>query len=125
VERGPISLVSIIEELLGRKTSGSGLENRCAAIRIRNTDHATPLYPQKLALTSTSCGRSVGIFRSRTEATEFMLLRLPQFPSEICVKASCLLVSGAWTEFIGDWSEVCLQRAVRDMCGAEVWVEFH
>jgi hypothetical protein len=32
----------------------------------------TPLYPQKLALTSpTSGGRSVGIVRSRTQATEF------------------------------------------------------
>jgi hypothetical protein len=28
LERGPLSLVSIIEELLGRKRSGSGLENR-------------------------------------------------------------------------------------------------
>jgi hypothetical protein len=28
LERGPLSLVSTIEELLGRKTSGSGLENR-------------------------------------------------------------------------------------------------
>jgi hypothetical protein len=33
------------------------------------------LYPQKLALTtSTSFGRSVGIGRSRTEATEFSLV---------------------------------------------------
>jgi hypothetical protein len=32
----------------------------------------TPLYPQKLALTSpTSGGRSVGIVRSRTKAMEF------------------------------------------------------
>ena len=32
----------------------------------------TPLYLQKLALTSpTGCGRSVGIVRSRTKATEF------------------------------------------------------
>jgi len=39
--------------------------NRCA-------DHVTPLYPQKLALTSpTSGGRSVGIVRMRTKATEF------------------------------------------------------
>jgi hypothetical protein len=44
--------------------------NRCA-------DHVTPLYPQKLALTSpTGGGRSVGIVRSRTEATEFSLYRL-------------------------------------------------
>jgi hypothetical protein len=28
LERGPLSLVSTIEELLGRKSSGSGLENR-------------------------------------------------------------------------------------------------
>jgi hypothetical protein len=40
---------------------------------IRRTDHATPLYPQKLALTSpTSGGRSVGIVRSRTKATELV-----------------------------------------------------
>jgi hypothetical protein len=39
---------------------------------IRRTDHATPLYPQKLALTSpTSGGRSFGIVRSRTQYTEF------------------------------------------------------
>jgi hypothetical protein len=32
----------------------------------------TPLYPQKLALTSpTGGGRSVGIVRSRTQAMEF------------------------------------------------------
>ena len=41
---------------------------------IRCTDHVTPLYPQKLALTSpTGGGRSVGIVRSRTEATEFLV----------------------------------------------------
>jgi len=35
----------------------------------------TPLYPQKLALTSpTGGGRSVGIVRSRTKATEFFYL---------------------------------------------------
>jgi hypothetical protein len=28
LERGPLGLVSTIEELLGRKHSGSGLENR-------------------------------------------------------------------------------------------------
>jgi hypothetical protein len=35
----------------------------------------TPLYPQNLAVTSpTSGGRSVGIVRSRIEATEFSYL---------------------------------------------------
>jgi len=43
----------------------------------RCADHVTPLYPQKLALTSpTGGGRSVGIVRSRTKATEFSLLLL-------------------------------------------------
>ena len=37
----------------------------------------TPLYPQNLALTSpTGGGRSVGIVRSRTKATEFNLVLL-------------------------------------------------
>jgi hypothetical protein len=42
---------------------------------IRRADHATPLYPLKLALTSqTSGGLSAGIVRSRTKATELLLL---------------------------------------------------
>jgi len=52
--------------------------NRCA-------DHVTPLYPQKLALTSpTGDGRSVGIVRVRTKATEFVLFVClpPQTPSK-------------------------------------------
>jgi hypothetical protein len=43
---------------------------------IRRTDHATPLYPQKLELTSlTSGGHLVSIVRSRTKATEIVLVR--------------------------------------------------
>ena len=39
----------------------------------RCADHVTPLHPQKLALTSpTGGGRSVGIVRVRTKATEFV-----------------------------------------------------
>ena len=44
------------------------METRCA-------NHVTPLYPQKLALTSpTGGGRSVGMVRSRTKAMEFSLV---------------------------------------------------
>ena len=47
---------------------------------IRCADHVTPLYPQKLALTSpTGGGRSVGIVRVRTKATEFSLVS-PRVP---------------------------------------------
>jgi len=45
----------------------------------RCADHVTPLYPQKLALTSpTGGGRSVGIVRVRTKATEFSFFSRPK-----------------------------------------------
>jgi hypothetical protein len=55
--------VSTIEELLERKNSGSGLENR---------DYG---HMESAALTVTSLtsgGRSVGIVRSPTQATDFL-----------------------------------------------------
>jgi hypothetical protein len=43
LERGPLGLVSITEELLGRNSSGSGQENReYDQGGIRCADHATP-----------------------------------------------------------------------------------
>jgi hypothetical protein len=85
--RGSLSLVSTIEELLGRNSSGWGLENREYGrgdpLRLpRDT-----LYPQKLSLTlPTCCGRSVCIVRLRTKTTELvfflvMVYILP-YPSE-------------------------------------------
>jgi hypothetical protein len=75
LERGPLSLVSIIEELLDWRSSGSGSrKHRLTAVGIHYADHKDTLYPRKLALTSpTSCGRLVGIVRLRTKATEFSL----------------------------------------------------
>ena len=47
-------------------------KQRLTAVGTRCADHVTPLYPPKLALTSpTGGGRSVGIVRVRTKATEF------------------------------------------------------
>jgi hypothetical protein len=75
LELGSLSLVSTIEELLGTKSSGSAIENqkygRGDQLRLpRDT-----VYPQELALTSPSSdGRSVGILRSQTQATEFSFL---------------------------------------------------
>jgi hypothetical protein len=72
---GPLSLVSTIEEKLGRKSSGSCLEIREYDRRDPSRRPRGTLYPQKLALTSpTSGGRSVGIVLSRTQATEFSLV---------------------------------------------------
>jgi hypothetical protein len=75
LEQGLLSLVSTIEELLDRKSSSSGLENR--EYGCRDTSHwpCGTIYPQKLALTSlTSGSHSVSSVRSRTHATEFSFL---------------------------------------------------
>ena len=50
-------------------------KQRLTAVGTRFADHVTPLYPQKLALTSpTGGGRSLGIVRVRNKATEFSLV---------------------------------------------------
>jgi hypothetical protein len=74
LERRPLSLASTIEELLERKSSGSGLENGEYGYGDPSRYPRDTLYPQKLALISpTSGGRSVGIVRSWTKATVFVL----------------------------------------------------
>jgi hypothetical protein len=47
LEQGPLSLVSTNEELLGRKRSGSGLENRDYGNRDRHTDHVAPFLRKR------------------------------------------------------------------------------
>jgi hypothetical protein len=75
LERGPLSIVSTIEELLERKSSGSDLESREYGRRDPSRWPRGTLYPQKFALTSqTSGGRSVGIVHSRTQATKLSLV---------------------------------------------------
>jgi hypothetical protein len=44
--RGPLSLVSRVEELLGRNSSGSGLEIREYGRRIRHADHVSHYIPK-------------------------------------------------------------------------------
>jgi hypothetical protein len=64
-----------MEELLKKKSSGSGLESREYGRRDQSRWPRGTLYPQKLALTSpTSGSRSAGIVRSRTQATEFIII---------------------------------------------------
>jgi hypothetical protein len=77
LERGPLSPVNTTEGLLGRNSSGSGLENREYGRGDLLRWPRDILYPQKLALTSpTSGGRSVGIVRLRPKATECFLIHI-------------------------------------------------
>jgi hypothetical protein len=74
LKRGPLSLVKITEELLERTVAAPVKKPKLTAVGIRCADHATPLYPLKLALTSpTSGGRSVGIVRRRTKPRSFFI----------------------------------------------------
>jgi hypothetical protein len=67
--------VSTIEELLGKKSSGSDLERREYGRRDPSRLPRDTFYPQNLALISPkSGGPLVGRVRSRTQATEFSLV---------------------------------------------------
>jgi hypothetical protein len=75
LERGPLSLVSTIEELLERNSNSSGLKSREYSRRDPSRWPRGTLYQQKFSLTlPASCRRSVGIVRSRTRATKIRLL---------------------------------------------------
>jgi len=57
----------------------------------------TPLYPQKLALTSpTGGGRSVGIVRSQTKATEFFITRFNIKKFYILPREYLYILYGSW-----------------------------
>jgi hypothetical protein len=91
LEWGPLSSVSSVEELLQRNSSGSGLENWDYGHKY------PPRWPRNTPLSATggitspsSGGRSVDIVRSRTEATELLLLlllcrALMQSWSHVCI----------------------------------------
>jgi hypothetical protein len=73
LERVPLSLVSTTEELLERNSGGSGLEIQEYDRRDPSGSPRGTTYPRKLALISQTSGcRSVGIVRSRAQATEFV-----------------------------------------------------
>jgi hypothetical protein len=77
LEWGPLSLVSTIEELLERKSSGFGVEIEDTAVRICQADHVALSIRKKLTLISpTNGGPSVGIVGSQAQATEFSLVHI-------------------------------------------------
>jgi hypothetical protein len=102
LERGPLSLVSTIQELLGWKSSGPGVESREYGRRER-WPRGT-FYRQKLTLTwSTNGGRSVVIVRSRTQATEFCGYFYTCSVRSVLVEACTVIM---WSEFRALWCAV-------------------
>jgi hypothetical protein len=78
LERGALSLVSTTEELLERKSSGSGLENREYGSRGSDALTTRLPHPKKLALTLlTNGGRPVGKFASELRKRSLFVLVLP------------------------------------------------
>ena len=90
---------------------------------IRCADHVSPLYPQKLALTSpTGGGRSVGIVRSRTKATEEEeelpiqpVLVAPRSKAKVCGRSPAEIVGSNHTGGLG-----CLSVMSVVYCQVEV-----
>jgi hypothetical protein len=60
LERGPPSLVSSNEELLGRKGNGSGLESRDYGLRDPSHRPRGTLYPQNVGINFADKRRSLG-----------------------------------------------------------------
>jgi hypothetical protein len=99
LERGPLSIVSTIEQLLGRKSSGYGLESREYCRRDPSRWPRDTVYPQTLALTSlTSGGRLAGIGRSQTQATEFVCLFVSSGPVNFHLFICLIFIIFRWKD---------------------------
>jgi hypothetical protein len=67
LERGPLSLVSISEELLVRKNSGCGLESENTAVGIHHADHVAPSI-SKFGTNFADMRRSLGRYSSPADS---------------------------------------------------------
>jgi hypothetical protein len=73
--------VSTTEELLERKSRGSGLGSRITAVGFRHADTSQPLSA-KVGTNLAEKRRSIGIVRSRTQAMEFSSFSLKRLDRE-------------------------------------------
>jgi hypothetical protein len=89
LERGPLSLVSKTEELLGRKSSGSGLENRHA-------DYAT-LLSAEVGTNLVDKRRSLGLYSSLADSGHGALRHRCQL-SWLNASSWRALLQNSWSE---------------------------
>jgi hypothetical protein len=74
LEQGPLSLVRTTEELLARKSSGSGLENREYGRRDPSRRPCNTPLSAKVGINFAEKQRPLGIVRSETKATYIFFL---------------------------------------------------
>jgi hypothetical protein len=116
LERGPLSLVSITEELIEWEISGYGLQNREYGRGDPLRWPRDTLYPQKLTLTSpTSGGRSVGIVSLRTKVTEFSFCSLIYLTCVLSITFRVYFFSIRVVEYyMGSSANIFLRRVTRN-----------
>jgi hypothetical protein len=106
--------MSTIEELLGRISSGSGLENREYGRRDPLCWPRGILYRQNLALTwPARGGRSVGIVCSRTKATELVSYGKCSTLSAHCVTMSQSIVKVLLCRETDKVKRICVMQVIR------------
>jgi hypothetical protein len=108
LERGPLSLVSTTEEVLARKSSGSGLENRDYGSRgFVTLNYAITSIRKQLALTSPTSGDHwFCVVRSRTQAKDLFVVFC--FVCFVLSLTSSLFLCHFPARFLPMYSSFCL-----------------